>query len=184
VARLSCPGFPKVLCQRCHTFWHRRLPSWCRNGGHFLLYRLMHCHEFKKIPITAVAITVCGLSKWVLSTKYCQKNSDTEKVCITFHLHCPDHVTWIHAVKRPRVSTSRDLQCLVILAPVCPQCHCQSVADYTDDVTIGQFASRLSEVSCQIPGEIIGCISGNWIWFRWGLKWIITTVGVMWGSWW
>jgi len=100
-----------------------------------------------------------------------------------FHLHYPDDVTWRYSAKRPRVSTSRDRHCLVILAPVCPQCHCQSVADCTFDVTIGQFASRFSWVFCQISAEIIGWISGNLMWFRWGLKWILMTVAVMWESW-
>jgi len=100
-----------------------------------------------------------------------------------FHLHYPDDVTWRYSAKRPRVSTSRDRHCLVILAPVCPQCHCQSVADCTFDVTIGQFASRFSWVFCQISAEIIGWISGNWMWFSWGLKWILMIVAVMWESW-
>jgi len=101
-----------------------------------------------------------------------------------FHLHYSDHVPWIHAAKPPRVSMSHDFQWLVILVRVCPQCHCKSVADFTGDVTIGQFASRHWEVFCQISAEIIGWILGNWMCFRWGLKWIIRTGGVMWGSWW
>ena len=44
----------------------------------------MHCHEFKKIPITEVAVTVFDISKCFASSKLCQQNSDREQVGITF----------------------------------------------------------------------------------------------------
>ena len=127
----------------------------------------MHCHEFKKIPITEVAVTVSDLSKGSANTKLCQQNSDTEQVCIIFHLHYPDHVTSRHATKRPRVSMSRDLQWLLFLFLICQQCHCQSVADCTVDITIEHFASRFSDIFAKVRGkflatfQVIECGSGG-----------------------
>jgi len=109
------------------TYWRlRRLLSCCVNGG--LFYSLiLHCHVLRRFTEGELTDVIYHTVPLVQSSV--KKNSNFEKVCITFHLHYPDRGTWRHAGKQPHVSTSRDFQWLVFLVLVGSQCQRQSVAD-------------------------------------------------------